>query len=265
MHEGTTLSVAGSATFGGDLELKDGSKLKFGSLSANVTSVVVNAKCTVGGNVTVLLDTMPQAGAYPLIAALADPLSDDIESKWSVVVDGSANPRCSVSIRYGCVWLVVLPDDGASVWPAGWSGSDDGGIIRRFLVWKAANGVEADDLQQADEMAFLLGVAPGGNAALAVDAIEKGDGVVTLKANRSLLGVNGEVYVKYWSSLGSSPEDSVSVKGADVVDDGDGEDNGKLVTVRLCGEPPAEFYRLCVGYSVPETPQGGMETTQHQQ
>ena len=144
-----------------------------------------------------------------------------------------------------------LSDDGASIlcvyaasdWPAAWTDESlvPAEVRARFDGWKAAFAPGVAEFGAAAESAFLLGVAPADAArTISAASIALDEGVVKVTALPALDTVNGVVYVRY----GATPATADGFKSVAIGKDG-------VATVVLNGEPPAEFYRICVGYAVP--------------
>ncbi len=129
----------------------------------------------------------------------------------------------------------------APTWPASWNDNDPQGLDGKFETWAAENGVTAETVSAADEIAFLLGVAPVGNGAaptLRAASIVVENGVAKVTATPGLAAVNGAVYV----DRGATPT-AIAPVATEVEPDESG-----VVTVTPADGAPAEFYKLRIGY-----------------
>ena len=134
--------------------------------------------------------------------------------------------------------------DTTYAWPAAWTDKSQvsAEIATRFGDWKAAFAPGVAEFDGAAESAFLLGVAPTATTqTLSAASIAVEGNAVKVTGRPALDKANGVVYVLY----GPTPATEAGCKAVDVGEDGEG-------VIQLQGSPPAEFYRIGVGYTIPE-------------
>ena len=253
IQSGATLLLPDAATaspwVSGTLTLGDGAKIVLGGLATNVVAVLTQKFKNSGATaVSLSADAAPPAtGKYTLIDVKTLNLPDESASTFTFDTSSlhgyTATITYNSTIRLSEVYLNIVAPTPSS-WPATWNNGapPNNAMQEAFDAWKDAYNVTTFD--EAAETAFLLGIAPTQQLAeLRIQSIALDNGFVTLTTDKPLNLANGVVYV--YVRYVPAPDALSDVKSVTI--------NPTTGAVTFPYFATAEFYTLCVGYTIPSS------------